>query len=143
MKRVPLLNYSGKYAQFAPRFRQLELESESWKRLLSFLSDENVRLKTRFALALKNYNDKRFLNKLEQFNDSFISQDELIKLMRKEVAGIDEIISRQNIIEQEQFQLLEKKVANLRNNIQVAEEQFADLRRQFDQFQYDSTFGLR
>jgi hypothetical protein len=38
--------------------------------------------------------------------------------------------------------LLDKKVAGLRKNIQVAEQQFVELRRRFDQFQHDNRFGL-
>jgi predicted RNase H-like nuclease (RuvC/YqgF family) len=142
MKPLPLLNYKGKFSTLASHKSQLTLEVESWTRLLRFLSDENVQIKIRFANVLKNFEDNRHLIQLEQFNDSFISQDELIKLLRNEVEGITRMLQREDIYKRDQAALLEKKVAGLRKNIQVAEQQFVELRRRFDQFQHDNRFGL-
>lgn len=138
MKPLPLLNYKGKFSTQAALTSQFAHEVESWTRLLRFLSDENVQIKTRFANLLKNFEDNRHLMQLEQFNDSFISQDELIKLLRKEVEGITRMLQRDDINNRDQSALLGKKIAGLRKNIQVAEQQFVELRRRFDQFQHDN-----
>jgi hemerythrin superfamily protein len=142
MKPLPLSYYNGGFSSYTMHNRQLALEIESWTRLLRFLSDENVQMKMRFANLLKNFEDNRYLIQLEQLNDSFISQDELIKLLRNEVVGVTRMLQRDDINKRDQATLLEKKVTALRKNIQVAEQQFVQLRRRFDQFQHDSRLGL-
>ena len=142
MKFLPLSNYKGKFATRVNHNNQLALEVESWTRLLRFLSDENVLIKISFADLLKNFVDNSHLSQLEQFNDSFISQDELIKLLRNEVEVVTRMLQRDDIYNRDQAALLEKKVASLRKNIQVAEQQFVELRRRFDQFQHNNRLGM-
>jgi hypothetical protein len=141
MKFLPLVYHKGRVSTRAAHNNQLALEVESWTRLLRFLSDENVQIKIRFANVLKNFEDNRHLIQLEQFNDSFISQDELIKLLRNEVEGVARILRSDDVNIREQAALLEKKATGLRKNIQVAEQQFVQLRRRFDQFQHDNRLG--
>ncbi len=138
MKRRVLANYKTVYPHFLLRMKQLELEIEAWKRLLSFLTDENVKIKMRFATALNYFRDNRLLIKLEQFNDSFISQDEMIKLMRNEVESIHKILHLPVNNKNVDINITEEKISRLRENISLFECQFSSLKKDFDNFMHEN-----
>jgi hypothetical protein len=56
------------------KLKQLQYESDTWKRILGFMIDENIHLKHRITEILKNGFDKSQLEGLEQFQNSFIKK---------------------------------------------------------------------
>ena len=63
------------------KLRQLKYESDTWKRLLGFVMEENIHLKNRLSEVLKANFDKNLLNDVENFYSEFIRADELIGLL--------------------------------------------------------------
>lgn len=116
------------------KLKQLQHENDTWKRLLAFLMDENIHLKYRLSEVLKENAGKNLLYELENFQSQFINKDELISLLRDDVAELDKLLMRE-IFEDG---ILMKKVSNdlkkLRNNIEAAERQFGKLKSEFNSF---------
>ena len=49
------------------KLKQLKYESDTWKRLLDFMMDENIQLKNRLSEVLKDQFDKNLLDDVERF----------------------------------------------------------------------------
>lgn len=74
----------------------LRFETDTWKRLLGFLMDENNRLKIRLSEILDHSADKSLLARAELFQNSFIREDELIQLLRNEIAEINSLLQQES-----------------------------------------------
>ena len=79
------------------KLKQLQFESDTWKRLLVFMMDENIHLKNRLSEVLKDQFDKNLLVEVEGFQNNFIKEDELIGLMRNDVAELDKLFSERDM----------------------------------------------
>jgi hypothetical protein len=116
------------------KLKQLQYESDTWKRTLGFMIDENIRLKHRITEILKNGFDKNQLEAVEEFQNSFIKEDELIYLMRNEVSEFDKLIVREIFEDGQIVNDVYKKLNQLRHNITVAEGQFNKLKHEFNHY---------
>ena len=114
------------------KLKQLQYESGTWKRLLGFMMDENIYMKNRISEILKNDFNKNLLEEFENFQSSFIKQDELIGLIRNDVAELDKLLLREYFEDRRAIKQIEKKLMNLRNNIIAAERQFGKLKSSFN-----------
>ena len=65
--------------------KQFQTEIESWKQLLNAGMEENVLLKNRMSDILKNNYDQSSLEEIEEFQNQFIRQDELIYSLKSDV----------------------------------------------------------
>jgi hypothetical protein len=54
--------------------RQLQYESDTWKRLLGFLEEENIHLKNRLSEILKSGFNDNLLDELENFHGRFVKK---------------------------------------------------------------------
>jgi hypothetical protein len=113
------------------KLTQLRYESETWKRLLEFMMDENIQLKYRLSDVLKNNFDKQFLEQLENFQSSFVKEDNLISVLRNDVAELDKLLSWEVVEDVKLMKELDKKMKLTRNNITNAETQFSQLKSAF------------
>jgi hypothetical protein len=120
------------------KLTQLNYESETWKRLLSFIMDENNHLKNRISDILNEKFDKRALDGLEDFQSKFIDEDELLALLRNDVAQFDKLVVKEIVDEEKVSCNILKKIKNLRNNIGIAEEQFSKLKLNFNTYLLES-----
>lgn len=120
------------------KLKQLQYESDTWKRTLGFMIDENIRLKHRITEILKNGFDKNQLEAVEEFQNSFIKEDELIYLMRNEVSEFDKLIVREIFEDGQIVNDVYKKLNHLRHNITVAEGQFNKLKHEFNHYLLNS-----
>lgn len=116
------------------KLKQLQYESDTWKRILGFMMDENIHLKNRITDILKNGFDKNQLEGVEEFQNSFIKEDELIGLMRNEVAEFDKLMVREIFEDGQIARDVYKKLNQLRHNIAVAERQFSKLKQEFNYY---------
>lgn len=116
------------------KLKQLQHESEGWKRLLCFMLDENIHLKNRLSEILKSNLDKTSLDDVENFHNNFLKEDQIIRLLRNEVAEFDKLLIR----EESEDGIIKKKINSnlkrLRNNIKTAEKQFGKLRTDFSSY---------
>ena len=110
---------------------QLRYESETWKRLLTFMLDENVHLKFRLSDVLQNNFDKQLLEELENFQGRFLKQDELISVLRNDLAGLDKLMVRSVIEDGKIMKEIGIKMKKIRNHINNAERQFSRLKSEF------------
>jgi hypothetical protein len=116
------------------KLKQLQYESDTWKRLLSFMVEENVRLKNRLAEILKEQFNASLLEQVELFQSSFLKEDELIGLLRNEIVEFDKLLAREIFEDGKIMREVEKKMIKLRNNIDTAEKQFGKLKAEFNSY---------
>ena len=116
------------------RLKQLQYESDTWKRLLSFIMDENIQLKNRLSEVLKNKFDKNLLVEVEVFQTNFIKEDTLVALLRNDVAELDKLLVREICEDGKIINKIDIRLKNLRNNIMNAEKQFSRLKSEFNSY---------
>ncbi len=79
----------------ALKIRQFKYENESSRRMLEFLMQENVMLKIRLAeLLAEIFTTEDFLEIAEFYQASFIRKDEIINLMRQDIARLDNMLTQ-------------------------------------------------
>ena len=83
------------------RLQQLQLEIDALKRLLASMMEENVHLKNRIPEILKNSFENKILGKVEIFHNRFIMEDDLIGLLRNDVALLDKLLQVQKVMKDE------------------------------------------
>lgn len=108
----------------APLLRQLQSESATWKRILSFLVDENIHLKNRMSEILKTDCNKGLLEKLEGFQTSFICTDALMELLRNDVMEFDNGLGADLQGDQLINKNIPGRLQRMRRNISLAERAF-------------------
>jgi hypothetical protein len=114
------------------QLKQLQSESESWKRILGCMIEENINFKNKVTEIVKNGIDKSQLEEVEEFQNNFIQEDALIGLMRNEVAAFDKLILRLPVSDGSLFGDVYNKLTQLRHNITVSEGHFSKLRTEFN-----------
>ncbi len=78
------------------KIRQFRHESDTWKRNLEFMMQENVNLKNRLAEVLQSVSsDGDILDTAEQYQNDFIREDEMIHLLRGDIAKQDGLLVRE------------------------------------------------
>ena len=116
------------------KIKQLQYESNTWKRLLGFMMDENVHLKNRVSEVLKNGFDKGLLEEVESFHSRFIKEDDLIGLLRNEVAELDKLLVREIFEDGQLVKEIDTKLKKLHKNIITAERQLNELKLEFNNY---------
>ncbi len=110
----------------------LRIESESLKRSIGFMLDENIHLKNSIAVILKKGFNRMLLDKVEFYHTRFLKEDELLRLLRNEVAELEKFIY---IIDDKViFKDIKIKLKEVSDNIIKAEKQFASLKFEFNCF---------
>ena len=113
---------------------QLQSEIATWKRLLSFLMDENIHLKNRIAEILQADAGTRLLPDLERFQTSFIHTDTLVSLLRNDVAEFESKFETEGKTEQ----LINKNIAGrlqrMRRNMNAAGRTFDQRQTAFNNY---------
>ncbi|MGZ8510886.1 MAG: hypothetical protein ACXWV6_12030 [Chitinophagaceae bacterium] len=116
------------------KLKQLQFESNAWKRLLCFMMDENVHLKNRITEILKNDTDNNLLEEIENFQNNLVRQDEVISLLRHDTAELDKLLVREIFEDGAITKEINKKLKDLRNNISTAEQQFTKVKLEFNNY---------
>jgi len=116
------------------KLKQLQYESDTWKRLLGFMLDENIHLKNRISEILKNGFKKNLLEELENFQSRFIKEDELIGLLRNDVAELDKLLLKEVYEDGKLIKEIGRKLKTFRNNMLNAERQFTELKLDFNHY---------
>jgi len=119
--------------------KQLEYETDTWKRLLIFLMEENVQLKNLLTEILKEDAHNSRLQELEDFQNRFLKEDERIQLLRHEVAEFDRLLQREIAEDGQLKKTVDRKMHQLRNNISNAEQEFNRLQRAFSSYLSENT----
>jgi hypothetical protein len=116
------------------KVKQIQFESNTWKRLLDFFREENVYLKNRLSDILKESFDRSLLEALENFQSQFIKQDELNGVLRNEISELDKLLLDEKIKEAIRKPLIERILTNLRENLSNSEKRFCALQLDFNKY---------
>jgi hypothetical protein len=122
--------------QFMPelKLKQLQYETDTWKRLLCFMLEENVHLKNRLSEVLKDRFNKNLLDEVETFQSNFIKEDELISFLRNEVAEIDGELVKEIFVDGKLNKGMEKRIHQFRSNLSNAEKRFGKIKMSFNNY---------
>ena len=115
------------------KIHQWQIETKTWKRVLDFSREENIHSKNRLSDILKNGFDRRLLGDLEDFQNEFIKHDEIMGLLRNEIAELDNILYESSA-DAVNPMVVEKKLDNLRHNLADAENRFGKLQLDFNRY---------
>ena len=113
---------------------QFGYETDTWKRLLNFMIEENIHLKIRLSEILQQISGVSLLEDLENFQNRFIRQDEFTSLLRDDIAELDGLLMREIFEDGKIINKIDRKLLKLRSNIINAETQFSKLKIDFNNF---------
>ena len=116
------------------KLKQLQHESDTWKRSLAFMIDENIQLKNRLADILRTEFDKSLLDDLEVFQTNFLREDEMISLLRRDVATLDKLLVREIFEDGKIADNINRMLKEIRGNISIAESYFGKLKSEFNSY---------
>ena len=110
------------------KLKQIEYEFDSWNRSLEYIVDGNIRLKNRLSEILKDKFDKYLLEEVDDFQTRFIKEDELISLIRNDIAELKRLSDRAIFEKGKLKPEIDRKLKKIRNNLGIAEKQFSLLK---------------
>jgi hypothetical protein len=116
------------------KIQQFKHENETWKRLLEFIQVENVFLKTRLAKIMKEDTGNQLLEQAEYFQNQFISEDEVIALLRKEVADQEDLLTREVFEDGAIIKSVIRGQKKLQKEIEIVEQKFNKLKFEFNNY---------
>jgi hypothetical protein len=113
------------------RISRFQKESESWRRVLEYMQQENSYLKNLLADVVNQDINNEMLVEAEDFQNRFIKNDEIIALLRRDIYNFNERLSDHSSkagMDNEKYYPVQKK---LRNEIELLEQQFNKLKFEF------------
>lgn len=123
------------------KLKQLQYEVDSWKRVLRFITEENIHLKNRLSEAIKDNFDKRLLIDAEEFQTKFVKKDVLIGLLRNEMAEWEKLLVREMYNDEILTNEIERKFITLRKSISFAELGFKKMKSEFNNYLTENIFN--
>ncbi|MEO6356727.1 MAG: hypothetical protein ABIU77_06935 [Ferruginibacter sp.] len=116
------------------KFKQLQVEQDTWKQLLGYMMEENIHLKNRITEILKYKPNRILLDDVENFQSHFIMEDEMISILRNDLANIEKLFVEAGDGNQKMVEQINDRLQRLRENIMLAEAQFNSLKIEFDRY---------
>jgi hypothetical protein len=116
------------------KFKQLQVEQDTWKQLLGYMMEENIHLKNRIIEILKYKPNRILLDDVENFQSHFIMEDEMISILRNDLANIEKLFAEAGDGNQKMVEEINDRLQRLRENIMLAEAQFNSLKIEFDRY---------
>ncbi len=82
------------------KIKQLQHQSETWKRDLQFISGENATLKERLGTIVADSQiTSDFLERIESYQNDFIAKDETLRLIVSEVKDWDKLLVKEQYLD--------------------------------------------
>ncbi|HVT86629.1 MAG TPA: hypothetical protein VHD35_15605 [Chitinophagaceae bacterium] len=117
------------------KIRQFRHESDTWKRNLEFMMQENVNLKNRLAEVLQAISaDEDILNAAEHYQNEFIREDEAIHLLRRDISKLDTLLVREIYEDGELVRDLVHQHRKLSQEVRNAVSEFNKLKFDFNNY---------
>jgi HD superfamily phosphohydrolase len=113
---------------------QFQVKIESWKQLLNSWMEENILMKSILSDILKNNFDQKSLEEIEEFQTKFISEDELIHSLKRDINGLDKLLSMRIFEDWQMQKFFDSKTKNLENDIHSSTTRFRILKSAFHDF---------
>jgi len=111
--------------------QQLRHESDSWKRLLAFMTDENIHLKTRIADMLKDNFDSGLLGAVETFHNHLLTEDEHIACLKKEIETYDLLLKKEIFENGLIVKQIRRQTKHIRHRMNALEQSVGGLKKTF------------
>jgi 2-phospho-L-lactate guanylyltransferase (CobY/MobA/RfbA family) len=116
------------------KLKQLKHETDTLKRMLSFMQEENIHLKNRLSDVLREKFDNKMLDDVEVFQNNFVKEDMVINLLKNELAETENSLQCGIIIDDRINKDFDTKIKKLRLNIDAAERDFAKITSDFNNY---------
>ena len=115
---------------------QFKNENETWKRILGYLNEENINLKNHLSEILANMTEDRngFLERVENFNDLLLKEDEIINFLNFELNEQNKKLIRTIYNNGELTESVEKNQKKLRRDLEITEQHFNKLKFRFNSY---------
>lgn len=114
--------------------KQLQHETATCKRVLHFMQEENIHLKNRLSDVLKDRFNKKMLDDVEVFQNNFIKEDEVISLLKNDLAEIEKSLQPDVVSFEKLETYLDVKIKTLKINIENAERDFSNINNSFNNY---------
>lgn len=112
-------------------FIQVHLEIAAWRRVLSFMIEENILQKDRLSQVLKSKTDTAFLEQAENFLGRFIRKDALMNMLRSDLYEVEKKLQIRNLQETDLAEI-RQMVSKIRHDIMMLERNFCRLMLEFN-----------
>lgn len=114
---------------------QLQYESDSWKRTIEFIIQENAHAKNRLAEIIKNNpGEDAFLDLAEFYQNYFIQQETLASLLRNDIYSFDKVLQKQKIEDEQLINEVLRNRKQLKSELDKLINEFNRSKKQFDNF---------
>jgi hypothetical protein len=120
------------------KFTQFRHESDTWKRYLQFIQQENNHLKTRLSQVLQHDTDEQFLERAEYFQSKFIAEDDTVNMLRQDIHELDNMLSKEMPEDANTIKELQKKLKKMHKDMEIVERQFNKLKSDFNLYLTES-----
>jgi len=116
--------------------RQLDRETEAWKKIIGILQQENIIHKNKLAEMLKNHseNNETILEKAEQYQSRFLQQDEALRLMFNDINEYEKLSEGISSWDKAQLKRINQARNKLRKETRSLEINFSKLRSEFNNY---------
>ncbi len=117
---------------------QYRHESDTWKRHLQFIQQENNHLKNRLSQVLQTDTNHEFLERAEYFQNKFIAEDDTVNMLRQDIHELDILIARESQEDGALIRELQKKLKKMHKDMDIVEKQFSKLKSDFNLYLSES-----
>lgn len=114
------------------KIRQLEYESDTWKRQIAFMADENIHMKARLVEILRARELIPSLVVAEAFQNEFIGQDSVMVILKNSIAKFDRLLKREIYEDGMLINAVFAKHKHLEHDLFIARMKFDDLKNRFN-----------
>ena len=117
------------------KVEQIQYEIDTWKRLLTFMMDENIWLKNRLVEILKKELGRTNLTSIEAFHNSFIREDDMISVLRNDISEFSKLFKPEQIVKESTLLAeADNKLENIRRHVSLLEKDFSRLKLDFNKY---------
>ncbi len=111
---------------------QYRHESDTWKRYLQFIQQENNHLKNRLSQVLQADTDYEFLERAEYFQNKFISEDDTVNMLRQDIHELDKMLAKETGDDIVILKEMQKRLKKMHKDMEIVEKQFNKLKSDFN-----------
>lgn len=109
-------------------------KSEEYKVTVEKMQEENIHLKTRMCEVLSNHIRPALLSEFEQFQNQFIREDEVLKLLRYNILELDNMLQTAGNRHSRLNGAVSGKMRLITDNTRQARRQLEEMKSAFNQF---------
>jgi hypothetical protein len=114
------------------KYLQYRHETDTWKRYLHFIQQENNHLKNRLSQVLQHDTDEQFLERAEYFQNKFVAEDDTVNMLRQDIQELDHLLVKETGEDGNMLKDLPKKLKKMQKDMEIVERQFSKLKSDFN-----------